>query len=51
MVREIKQPGKYRRGTKISLSAKVSPVNNFQGRQHACAYQYLLSVYINRFIR
>ena len=50
MVREIKQPGKYRRGTKISLSAIVSPVNNFQGRQRACAYQYLLSVYTNSFI-
>ena len=33
MVREIKQPGKYRRETKVSLSAKVSPVNNFRGRQ------------------
>ena len=51
MVREIKQPGKYRRETKVSLSAKVSPVNNFRGRQSACACQYLLSVSMNRFIR
>lgn len=32
MVREIRQSGKYRRETKVSLSAKVSPVN-FRGRQ------------------